>query len=90
MKIFEKDFAGTPIIVCLNQADRLYEEKYDGGKFPECPEDKVSTLKKQFQCELEVIAKDAFKPKLIIYPDFNRELLAQLKQIRTASSNFVH
>ena len=57
MKIFEKDFSGTPIIVCLNQADRLYEEKYDesDGVFPECSEDKVPNLKSKFQCELEVI-----------------------------------
>lgn len=56
MKIFEKDFVATPILVCLTQADRLYEEKCDDDMFPECPESKISTLKLQFQSELEVMA----------------------------------
>lgn len=56
MKVFEKDFAATPILVCLTQADRLYEEKCDDDMFPECPESKISTLKSHFQSELEVMA----------------------------------
>ena len=54
MKIFKNDFAATPILVCLTNADRLYNQKCDDDMFPECPEPKIPFLKSQFQYELEV------------------------------------
>ena len=54
MEIFQKDFASTPILVCLTHADRLYEEKCDDDMIPTCPEDKLPRMKMQFEDELEV------------------------------------
>ena len=55
MEIFKNDFAATPILVCLTNADRLYEEKCETDMLPECPEDKIGSMKSQFEYELEVV-----------------------------------
>ena len=55
MEIFLKDFADTPILVCLTQADRLYEDFCEEDMIPECPKRKIPALKMQFEDELQVL-----------------------------------
>lgn len=52
MKVFVNDFSSTPVLVCLTQADRLYEEICDDDMFPECH--KLPDLIMQLEDELEV------------------------------------
>ena len=62
MEVFQKHFSSVPILVCLTQADRLYESQYDKlheGKyeddvFPVCSEGNTPKLKMQLEDELEV------------------------------------
>ncbi|XP_019850785.1 PREDICTED: uncharacterized protein LOC109581262 isoform X4 [Amphimedon queenslandica] len=58
MKIFLKDFADTPILVCLTHADRLYENNCEKDMIPECPRSKIPGLRIQFEDELQKIIGD--------------------------------
>ena len=55
MEIFQKDFADTPILVCLTHADRLYENSCEKDMIPECPKSKIPGLNIQFEDELKVM-----------------------------------
>ncbi|XP_019857858.1 PREDICTED: uncharacterized protein LOC109586129 [Amphimedon queenslandica] len=63
MKIFKKDFADTPILVCLTHADRLYENSCEKDMIPECPMRKIPGLKMQFQDELKKIIGDTVRTR---------------------------
>lgn len=54
MEILQKNFADTPILVCLTQADRLYENYCNQDMIPECPQIKIPKLKSQLENELKV------------------------------------
>lgn len=54
MKIFQKDFTDTPILVCLTRADELYQDSCDDDMIPECPEHKILKFKTQLDNELKV------------------------------------